>query len=371
MRVTRARSMVSSRNWNRARDLLATYGDFYRQSPQRKPVHRQVDEVARLWRAYRFPPYQYLKHGLFERDVRGDVAAFMPIEWFHRFRDERNTPDAARAVIDKAEFGRRMEAAGLPVVRELFVVARDRTIVDAARRPVSFDSMVETLLERPVTTHFVKPMASGQGRGAFRVLEREQKLLVDDDVITEAWFFERLFGDRPHKNYVVQPNICQHPLLERLNPASVNTVRIDTFIDGDRVQISTALLRTSDGTCCTDNLSTGGFIVEIDVATGALGAEARTKPGLSRRYVSAHPVTGFVFDGVVLPHWDALLDCVRRGAEALPSLGSIGWDVAITADGPLFIEANHTYDFSTQQEGARGLRDTPLGCAVRERYGLG
>jgi hypothetical protein len=294
----------------------------------------------------------------------------MPVELFNRFRDERNPAGAARGVVDKARFARAMCDAGVPAVRELFTVTRGRQILDREGRPVPFRGFVARLHASRHDAFFVKPMASGQGRGAFRMDLAGDAVADGDDKYEGDAFLDRLFADRPHKNYVVQPFIRQHALLDEINSASVNTVRIDTFVDDrDDVRLSTAVLRMSDGTQVMDNFSTGGFIVDVDVASGRLGTDARTKP-TTGRVVRAHPTSGFVFADTVLPHWDELIDAVLHGARALRPLGCIGWDVAIGPGGPVVVEANHTYDGSTQQEGARGLRDSPIGRAIRRRFGL-
>ena len=56
-----------------------------------------------------------------------------------------------------------------------------------------------------------------------------------------------------------------------------------------------------------------------------------------------HPVTGTAFVGFQLPMWDEVLATVRsiaRKAYLLPQCHYLGWDVALTPDGPAVIEGN-------------------------------
>lgn len=54
-----------------------------------------------------------------------------------------------------------------------------------------------------------------------------------------------------------------------------------------------------------------------------------------------HPRSGCLLKGYQIPYWDKVMDICREAAHKVPQMGYIGWDVAITKDGPLFIEANN------------------------------
>ena len=44
--------------------------------------------------------------------------------------------------------------------------------------------------------------------------------------------------------------------------------------------------------------------------------------------------------GFALPFWEELKALVCQGMERVPSLGYVGWDIALTSDGPALIEGN-------------------------------
>ena len=69
------------------------------------------------------------------------------------------------------------------------------------------------------------------------------------------------------------------------------------------------------------------------------------------------PIVGFQ-----IPRWDEAKDFVRKAAQVVPSIRIIGWDVALSQDGWVLIEANRAGEWLTQEATHTGLRTkiTPL-----------
>jgi hypothetical protein len=55
---------------------------------------------------------------------------------------------------------------------------------------------------------------------------------------------------------------------------------------------------------------------------------------------SAHPKTGVPFNKFRLPFWSEVCSLVKETAIKLLPVRTIGWDVAITPNGPVILEAN-------------------------------
>ena len=60
--------------------------------------------------------------------------------------------------------------------------------------------------------------------------------------------------------------------------------------------------------------------------------------------VSAHPKTKIPFEGVRLPFWAEACHLVRQTAVKFIPIRTIGWDVALTPDGPVIVEGNIWWD---------------------------
>ncbi len=346
-----------------ARLLLADDLRAYLSSGQaeRKPLGLQAREAFRLLRYFRYPPYQYLKHGLYLRSSQEEVLDFLPPRPLRAYVEQINPREVVDQVHDKQRFCELMQAAGFPSVPMLASLSREGAIRDVRGRRLSFEELLGELALAGLDRVFLKPRSGANGEGHLVAALEPGALRVEGERLGEAELRRRMFLDRRYDSFLVQPVLRQHPLLGRINPWSVNTVRIDTLVTPERVQVGGALLRMGGGEGFTDNWALGGFITRIELATGELGETAKSKLRHGGRVVRRHPLTGFVFRGTRLPFWSEVPALVCAAARAMRPLRYLGWDVAITDSGPVLIEANHPSDLSMMQEALGGLRPTPLG----------
>ena len=151
-----------------------------------------------------------------------------------------------------------------------------------------------------------KPNCKGQGTGV-RILP----------AVTEAEQADTLAYLRANPGGIVEEYIQQHPTLAQLNPGAVSIVRFYTVTAPSGTYLFAPVLTTA---------------IEKDISNGC-----------------QHPVTGVSFPGLQLPFWDETIDMMRRAVPLASKISNIGWDVTMTADGPLIIEANTIPGFNTAQ----------------------
>jgi hypothetical protein len=263
-----------------------------------------------------------------------------------------NDPEHIEIERNKVLLRRVLEQAELPVVKELFSIERDGVISDYAGRQIDAGE-ARAILARHGDAVFVKTLRGTWGTGAY-VLARNA-----------------IPADFPAglKDIIVQPVIGQHRVLNAVYPNSVNTVRIDTLRTETSIVSNGAVLRMGAGGAVVDNGSAGGLIAGLDLETGRLRGVARRKPEYGDDWCERHPDTGARFAEVTVPFWRELRAVVARAAGHLP-FGSLAWDVAVTADGPLIVEANSYWDVNLMQIGWGALGSTELGRRVRRYHGL-
>ncbi len=138
--------------------------------------------------------------------------------------------------------------------------------------------------------------------------------------------------------------INQHEVLSEIYPNSVNTVRVVTFVTWERkVEIWGALLRMGVDKK-VDNFDAGGISAPIDVETGEIIRPAVSKYPFNDNKYMEHPITKNRIVGVKIPFWEDIIKMIESAALILPDVRTVGWDVALTKDGPTLIEGNDNWD---------------------------
>lgn len=137
---------------------------------------------------------------------------------------------------------------------------------------------------------------------------------------------------------LIEDVVIQHPDMARINPGSVNTVRVYTVLSDGEANAVYACIRMGNSDLPVDNINAGGMYSPIDMETGKIAGLACDK---QFRVYEVHPRTGTVLTGYQIPMWDEVIAMCCEAAHVVPQMGYLGWDVAITGDGPLFIEANN------------------------------
>lgn len=141
---------------------------------------------------------------------------------------------------------------------------------------------------------------------------------------------------------MVESLIEQHPDLQALSPSGVNTVRIFTLLDRQgEYHVLGCRLRISINSP-VDNLAAGNVAAPIDEETGGICGPG-VYSDITREPERVHPVTGVAIVGFQIPFWQETLELVKRASLKHSQNRSVGWDVAVTAEGPELIEGNHDW----------------------------
>lgn len=180
-----------------------------------------------------------------------------------------------------------------------------------------------------------KPTDGGGGKGIFVVL-----IDSEADAI-------KLYDDISSQKYIIEEVIQQHDAIAKLNPSSVNTLRVCSVNVKGEVAVISATLRIGNGEGVTDNYSSGGLATEVDVKQGIVTSRAVSQNGDS---IFIHPFTQVPIIGTVIPEWEKIKEVVVSAHRRVPQLGYIGWDVVVCKDGRVtFLEANTCAGVELQQ----------------------
>lgn len=143
--------------------------------------------------------------------------------------------------------------------------------------------------------------------------------------------------------------IQQHESIHSISPSGVNTIRVISLINNSgSVEIIGSIFRISVNSPI-DNYSAGNIAAEIDIKSGIVKTGAIRKRSSCDHYHDVHEITNQSIKGFKIPYWEECLKSIRFSAMKIPEVRSVGWDVAISKDGPVIIEGNSKWNKDTWQ----------------------
>lgn len=260
-------------------------------------------------------------------------------------RNYVNDPDECVKISDKGLFAQNY---GDLTKRESFYIGE--TSEDSALR-----QYCERMTAEGVKKFILKPCKGGEGIGIF-TLDADDPTLNSVESILEKYSVinEKAIQERPHcetklrarEELIMEPVLENHPDIKKIHPASLNTIRIPVLFTEGHFKIIAACIRFGRDGSLVDNIDSGGMTAEVDLDTGVIMTPAIDHAG--NQYI-VHPTTGEIIVGLRIPFWDAVKELVLKAAEITPKVQYVGWDVAVTSEGPILIEGNTCGSLQIQQ----------------------
>ena len=307
-----------------------------------KPTARQVAENA-VWAVRHGPNTFYYAYGM-DRKAGEAYDQYLSVREMMRIIDrqieEDGTEHAAAVLKDKYLFSLVAQALGHRSPRVLALLRPDGVDLLNPRRAATYEELVGGAAEGGAADGFAKLAGGEKGRGAFALRIEGGQAWVDGEPTDAAGLRARVGG-----RYLLQERVRQHPALAALHERSVNTVRLVTVLRDGRVEPLVAALRVGTGGVAVDNWSAGGLVVGLDLETGRLHGRGIFKPGCggAARYggfVDRHPDSDIALDGYALPDVPQAVELARLLHRDLGGPRTVGWDLAMTPDGPTVVEGN-------------------------------
>lgn len=302
---------------------------YYPDKPRKDRRTRVKDNIAWLLKYGEVNNF-YTLYGL---DLVGsaDAASFMDYRHFMHERNAKNQMGDVMSQLvllrDKYMFYKYMTAAGLPVA-EVFAVIKNGKVYDQ-----NLNYVGESFLQDR-KDYFVK-VANGECANFVKHIEDFDEYLSIKEQVRN--------GD-----YIIQKRIVQSPAMNRLNDKAINTMRIITVYNNGEPYVFSAVLRI--GTSATgnvDNWARGGIVVNIG-SDGFLERLGLFKPqyGLTTQY---HPDSNIKLSEFQVPMYKDALALACEAHRHFYGIESIGWDVAVSDRGLVFIEGNDNWEISLHQ----------------------
>lgn len=262
--------------------------------------------------------------------VTTNTAEIMREPEFRRLQKKLN-PTYYRCLLeDKYVFDRFFHGNGYPVAETLGTIENERIWwLDK-----NLNEPLENLVNHDGLDCFVKMYTSWGGEGVYKLVVRDGEILVNNNPCSRDDLKNILSAGL----FVIQQRVIQHPELSRLNSSCVNTIRMITVHDGIMAHSFAGYLRIGAGTGHVDNIIQGGIGCAIH-QDGRLFDHGLDHCG-NHIWIREHPKSKVSFGSFVIPFYRESWDVCTRMHNTFHRFFIIGWDVAITATGPVIIEGN-------------------------------
>ncbi|WP_181785320.1 sugar-transfer associated ATP-grasp domain-containing protein [Streptomyces phytophilus] len=307
-----------------ARQLLAEHLPVMQGRDDRKSAWRMGRELLALGRHWGCVPFHYFRYGLYQCGLDlAECRTFLP----ETVLFARLLPQVNRDTVlldDKVVCKRVLASGGVPQPRLLLSGdASSAFLPDGVRLPLQ--AAMGALPAH--TLMVVKPARYSSGGSGVTLLmprpDREDFSLCDYAGRWGSWLIEE--------------HASQHEETATLNPSALNTFRVITCLRASGAETLYCMLKLGGSTGHTDNSGAGGLQVRVDIDTGELD-----RFGYDRRMHQhqCHPVTGRRFAGHTFSAIKGITELAERAAHLFPQTPLIGWDIALTPQGPTVIEGN-------------------------------
>lgn len=139
-----------------------------------------------------------------------------------------------------------------------------------------------------------------------------------------------------NKDFIVQEFLDQSEVMKSLNPTSLNTLRIMTYLNEKGVHIMATAARIGSLNSTTDNYKTGGVLCGLN-PDGSFKSKGYTKKG----EIFKESYTGIIFSNIKVPNYDLVIKMVKSMHKKIPYFRLVSWDIALNKeDKPVMIEYN-------------------------------
>lgn len=149
---------------------------------------------------------------------------------------------------------------------------------------------------------------------------------------------EELYDYLKEKKLVVcEEVIKQNKEISKINPYSINTIRVVTINDRNKPDVVACYLRIGNDKKYVDNFNSGGMVVPIEIDSGNIIYPALDK---QNNLYENHPVTNTPIKGFAIPHFDEVKETALELSKIVPEVGMVGWDLSLTTKGVDVVEGN-------------------------------
>lgn len=273
---------------------------------------------------------------LYGCDIKGqDPNDFLPYGKAKDIREKQNGQyngiDYRSLLRDKFIFGQFMKSIHQPTPTNYFLGSLT-------------DMKQLTPLPEGKVKAFCKDFTGLGGAGVFPIELDGDKVYIDGEAKSFSDLQQIMDGQ-----FIIQEKIDQVEKMNELYPNAINAIRLLTVKDGEEVRVACGFIKIGANGSSIDNWASGGITVKINVGEGKLENYGYFKD-VKKGKVTHHPNTDAQLNGFEIPYYKEACEVVMDLHQYFYGIRSIGWDVALTPNGPTILEGNDDWDISMIQK---------------------
>lgn len=238
---------------------------------------------------------------------------------------------------DKWVFSKIMEGAGLPVPKSIGVIINKRFVKNGY-----YESEDLSELCRTDCNVLLKPVSGNSGKGIIHVIIKNGGVFIKDKIVSIENLKKRLCDDV----YLVQEFLTnQHSAMNALFSGAVNTLRVTMVRTDNGIELMGVMCLMGAHYAEYSNWHYGGVCINVK-PNGCLDKYGFS---FSDKRIKCHPDSKIVFEGYKIPHYETAIKLAKKAMTLFYGIKTIGWDLAITENGPVFIEGNDGWGIQAHQ----------------------
>ena len=356
---------------NRAKHILVDYTRYfyyllckdefktdlkkYKLCATKKPKAQIKSELHELHNYWGCIPMQYYTQSFYSQDCPlslDEMKTHIPGYYYYKVLHPEfdNMKQALILCENKIVMHSILNGADIPTPDAL-LLKKSNQLFDMAGNPIDNSQLSTSLASCQGNKIFIKPIKGRGGKGIIIGTKSEKKYYDSEGTAIDFDYLNSLPDD-----YIIESGLNQNEYLNKVYPHSINTLRVVTKRNNNgSTEIVGIALRMGIKGMQIDNGCSGGIAIGIDKDSGKAVTEYARYTCGNKLY--HHPDSGFNFADLHINNWDEIRENILMFSRKLVLINLVGWDIALTDNGPVVIEINTLSALDPMQTLLGGFRD--------------
>jgi len=353
--TTYYRSLLRIRMWTKwnsyqtKRFAESYWPAFFYYKEERKSNLIVLKELIYLFFKFKCLPFHYFRYSLYRKKFTFDrVLEFYPETLFY-YKDLPKINSNYVLLDDKNIFESIIKGSELSYPQTI-LKKKNGSSFDSNNNFITSDEDLKFVLNLCKSNKiFAKPASySSGGKGILLIEKINNCWRIDGEIFTKSTL------DNLVEDWIFQEGVTNCKQIAQIHNKSVNSFRVLTvYKKGIGAKVIYVSLKLGTSNSYTDNAHTGGLYVGVDYYTGQL-----TSTGYDENLneYNMHPNHDIPFKDIKIKNIQKVVEYAEKVGNIFSDLAVVGWDIALTDEGPSILEGNSSSGLTIFQRPFNGLK---------------